>query len=184
MLSPAVIIRLFSWLLAILAADRENLGAAREKARRQTGLRGARRRHDRRALDRAREDEAARERRRIWDLSHRPEERFDISRLIGGTPNRAPPADDSSLEASLAVFTVLGAADDRFEPRLQPVNMMSRDVTRLLRSRYVWFWVRRHSTLGPAMLIALLTAAADAARAENRDIVLPELAGDRINAAL
>lgn len=171
-------IRPFSWLLAILAADREHLGAAREKARRQTGLRGARRLHDRMALVRASEDDAARERRRVWDLSHRPKERFDISKLIGGPPDRAPAADDSSLEASLTVFTVLGAADDRFEPRMEPFYLRSRDITRLFRSRYVWFWVRRHAMLETTTLISVLTAAADAARAENRDILLPELAGD------
>jgi hypothetical protein len=60
--------------------------------------------------------------------------------------------------------------------------MMSRDVTRLLRSRYIWFWVRRHSGLRANILIALLTAAADAARAENRDIVLPELPADSTDA--
>ncbi len=175
-------IRAFSWLLAILGADRAGLGAVREKTRRQTGLGGAQRRHDRRALDRARADEAAREKRGFWEETHRPKERFDISKLIGGPPDRAPPADDSSLEAAVAVYSILGSQHDRFEPRVQPVDMMSRDVTRLLRSRYIWFWVRRHSGLRANILIALLTAAADAARAENRDIVLPELPADSTDA--
>ena len=55
---------------------------------------------------------------------------------------------------------------------------MSRYITRLLRSRYVCFWVRRHAMLETTTLISVLTAAADAARAENRDILLPELDGD------
>jgi hypothetical protein len=128
------------------------------------------------------EDEAAREKRRVWELLYRPKERFDISRLTGGSPARPPTADDSSLEATLTVFAILGAKDERFEPWIQPVDMMSRDVTRLLRSRYIWFWVRRHSALGANILIALLTAAADAARVEGRDIVLPELSEDRADA--
>jgi hypothetical protein len=175
-------VRPFTWLLAVLGADRAGLGPAREKARRQSGLCGARRRHKSRPLDRPVEDEAAREKRRVWELSYRPKERFDISRLTGGSPARPPPADDSSLEATLTVFAILGAKDDRFEPWIQPVDMMSRDVTRLLRSRYIWFWVRRHSALGANILIALLTAAADAARVEGRDIVLPELSEDRADA--
>jgi hypothetical protein len=65
--------------------------------------------------------------------------------------------------------------DDQFEPWVQPAHMMSRDATRLLRTRCIWLWVRRHSVLGANVLIALLTASADAARAEDRDIVLPEL---------
>ena len=62
------------------------------------------------------------------------------------------------------------------------VEMTSGDVTRLLRSRYVWFWVRRHSALGANTLIALLIAAANAARTESRDIVLPELPADSADA--
>ncbi len=77
-----------------------------------------------------------------------------------------------------AVYSILGSQHDRFEPQVQPVDIMSRDITRLLRSRYVWFWVRRHSGRGAIILIALLAAAADAAPAENRDIVLPELPGE------
>jgi hypothetical protein len=168
-------IRPFSWLLAILGADRAGLGAAREKARRRTGFRGAKRRHESRALDRAGQDEAAGEKRRFRELSYRPKEHFDISRLIGGLPDRAPPPDDSSLAATLTVFAILGSKDDRFEPWVQPVDILSRDVTRFMRSRYVWFWVRRHSALGANTLIALLTAAADGALAESRDIMLPEL---------
>jgi hypothetical protein len=175
----------FSWLLGILGADRAGLGAAGEKTRRRTGLLGARRRHDSRALDRARENEVARETRRVRELAYRQKERFDISKLIGGPPDRAPPPDDSSLEATLTILAILGAKEDRFEPWLpwlQPVEMMSGDVTRLLRSHYVWFWVRRHSALGANTLIALLTAAANAARAESRDIVLPESPADSADA--
>jgi hypothetical protein len=60
--------------------------------------------------------------------------------------------------------------------------MMSRDFTTLLRTRCIWLWVRRHSVLGANILIALLTASADAARVEGRDIVLPELSEDRADA--
>ena len=176
------LVRPFARLLAVLRADRRGIGSAREAARRRAGVGGARRRQARQAKIRSREDEAAWEKRRAWELLYRPKERFDISRLTGDLPARPPPADDSSLEATLAVFAILGAKDDRFHPWVQPVDMMARDVTRLLRSRYIWFWVRRHSAFGANILIALLTDAADAARAENRDILLPELSEDRADA--
>ncbi len=176
------LVRAFAWLLAVLRADRRGIGSAREAARRRAGVGGARRRQARQARIQSGEDEAAREKRRVWELLYRPKERFDISRLAGSAPARPPPADDSSLEATLTVFAILGAKDDRFDPWVQPADMMSRDVTRLLRSRYVWFWVRRHSMLETTTLISVLTAAADAARAENRDILLPEFPGDCIDA--
>ena len=176
------LVRPFAQLLSVLRADRRGIGSAREAARRHTGVGGARRRRAHQAKIRSREDEAAREKRRVWELLYRPKERFDISRLTSSSPARPPPADDSSLEATLTVFAILGAKDDRFEPWIQPVDMMSRDVTRLLRSRYIWFWVRRHSALGANILIAVLTESADAARAENRDIVLPELSQDNADA--
>ncbi len=79
---------------------------------------------------------------------------------------------------SFTVLAILGTKDDRFDPWVQPAHMMSRNVTRLLKSRYIWFWVRRHSALGANILIAVLTEAADAARAENRDIVMLGLSQD------
>jgi hypothetical protein len=167
--------RPFAWLLGVLGADRNHVGAAREETRRRAGLGGAGRRYDKRMLDRAKEDDAARKKRKNWELAYRPKERFDISKLIGGPPAREPPEDDPSLEAKFAVYGVLGSRHGWFESRAEPFEMMSRDITRLSRSRYVWFWVHRHSILGPEILVALLKAADDSARAENRDIVLPEL---------
>ena len=48
-------------------------------------------------------------------------------------------------------------------------------VPELLQNRYIRVWIIRHRHLPPETLIATLVNAVDAARAQDRGIVLPEL---------
>jgi hypothetical protein len=164
------LVRPFALLLTVLRADRRGIGSSRETARRREGVQGARRRHARQTQIRAQEDEFARIERMRREAIYQPPDRFASSRFIKDTsPQRDLTAPNSRLDASVAVFVVLGSDPDELDHIAQ-----SDGAPLLLRSRYIRYWIYRHSHCEVSQVISTLAEAVDFARAEDRDVVLPE----------
>jgi hypothetical protein len=164
------LVRPFALLLAVLRADRRGIGAAREAARRRAGVGGACRRRARQAKIESQEDEAAKMKRLKRDEASRPSDRFSLSRFIESTPLSGNlPSSDSRLDAAVAVFTIIGSEPEQLDQIGQ-----SGGAPKLLRSRYIRYWIHRHIHYEASHVIRTLADAVDFALAQDRDIILPE----------
>jgi hypothetical protein len=166
------VIRPFALLLTALRADRQGLGAAREAARRRLGAGGARRREREAMQSRLRMSKLSQGRPENPAQACKPADRFSFSRLIEGFS--APPTPTrprATWQEAVAVYVVIG-----WEPRNGDILAPPTDwLPELLRNRYIRLWIFRHRHLAAAQLISTLADAIDTARAQDRDIMLPEL---------
>ena len=164
------LVRPFALLLTVLRADRRGIGSVRETACRREGVRGARRRHARQARIRAQEDELARMERMRREAIYQTPDRFALSRFIEDTASRGNlPSSNSRLDASVAVFVVLGSDPNELDHIAQ-----SDGAPALLRSRYIRYWIYRHLHCEVSQVISTLADAVAYARSQDRDVVLPE----------
>ncbi len=101
---------------------------------------------------------------------YQPPDRFALSRFIEDTaPQGNSPSSDSRLDASVAVFVVLGTDPNELDHIAQ-----SDAAPALLRSRYIRYWIYRHTHCEVSQVISTLADAVDFACAQGRDVVLPE----------
>jgi hypothetical protein len=101
---------------------------------------------------------------------YQPPDRFALSRFIEDTASRGNlPSSNSRLDAAVAVFVVLGSDPNELDHIAQ-----SDGAPALLRSRYIRYWIYRHTHCEISQVISTLAEAIDFAAAQNRDVVLPE----------
>ena len=158
-------------MLTALRGDSSGLGATREERRRRYGAGYVPRQRRMAAQARLDESDWAREAREGRQRSHPPAERYRLQRLMPDFPSaKTSTALGTGSQAAVAVFATMGA-------KAYDGDIVHRCglTSTLMESRYVQYWIMRHSDHSAAELTATLAGAIDLARAECRDIVLPEL---------
>lgn len=159
-------------LLSILKSDRNGIGATREERRRRYGIRSVQRRREETAAARLKEDAWARDARERRAQSYRAADRYALRRLLPDVDlPRIAPAISTACRAAVAVFTTIGSDDSDSDI----VHQTGWSGTRM-ESRYVQFWIIHHRDCHTEDLIGALAEATDRARAEDRGLLLPDLA--------
>jgi len=168
----------FGLLLSALRCDRTGLATTREARRRQYGIGSLQRRRRLTEAAHRTESDWSRDARERRERSYPPSDRYAIARLMPGIrANPASPAARTSWKAVVAVFATFGANDDDDDV----VHRTGWTGTRM-EGRYVQSWIVQHRDCGARDLIAALEKAVDRARAEDRGLVLPDLAPRPITA--
>ncbi len=156
-------VRLFRALLSALAADRRGLAAEHEAKRRRWALRNAG------VATRTAARPAGWPRRGLASMRASP--RYTMSQSqpdvvpVRPVPRWGTARDEAATAVRMALC--MNSADDTGD--------LSKFDGTLFGNRYVHYWLLRHLGFPPDGLIAILSAALEVSRAENRGILLPEL---------
>ncbi len=166
----------FALLLSALRYDSKGLGSTREARRRRYGIGFIRRQRRLILVARQSESDLSREARLQREQGYPPADHYALERLIPLVRTREISlAEEARLEAAAAVFATVGSNgtdDDLVHHTGWPGTRME--------SRYIQSWIMQHRDHNAQILMTTLIEAVDRARAEERGLVLPDLAPEAI----
>ena len=166
----------FALLLSALRCDSKGLGSTREARRRRYGTGAVQRQRRLIAVTRQSESDLSREARLRREQGYPPADRYALERLIPLVRTREVSlAEETRLKAAVAVFATVGSNgtdDDLVHRTGWPGTRME--------SRYIQSWITQHRDHNAQVLMTALIEAVDRARAEERGVVLPDLAPEAI----